>query len=86
MPVIGKNMISWFYAYGRTHSNLTKTVNIIHFPYLDLSQNVKSRDVPYSLKSPSNSECKLAHIYGMNKGKVFMSCVLYTNRYVNVNE
>ena len=33
-----------------------------------------------------NSECKLAHIYGMNKGKVFMSCVLYTNRYVNVNE
>jgi hypothetical protein len=22
----------------------------------------------------------------MNKGKVFMSCVLYTNRYVNVNE
>ena len=54
----------------------TKTVNIIHFPYLDLSQNVKIRDVPYSLKSPRNSECKLAHIYGMNKGKVFMSCVL----------
>jgi hypothetical protein len=24
--------------------------------------------------------------YGMNKGKVFMSCVLYTNGYVNVNE
>jgi hypothetical protein len=44
------------------------------------------RDVPYSLKSPRNSECKLAHIYGMNKGKVFMSCVLYTNGYVNVNE
>jgi hypothetical protein len=22
----------------------------------------------------------------MNKGKVFMACVLYTNRYVNVNE
>ena len=66
----------------------TKTVNIIHFPYLDLSQNVKIRDVPYSLKSPRNSECKLAHIYGMNKGKVFMfvTCVLYTNRYVNVHE
>ena len=64
----------------------TKAVNIIHFPDLDLSQNVKIRDVPYSLKSPRNSECKLAHIYGMNKGKVFMSCVLYTNRYVNVNE
>ena len=62
------------------------TVNIIHFPYLDLSQNVKIRDVPYSLKSTMNSECKLAHIYGMNKGKVFMSCVLYTNGYVNVNE
>jgi hypothetical protein len=60
-----------------------KTVNIIHFPNLDLSQNVKIRDVPYSLKSPRNSECKLAHIYGMNEGKVFMS---YTNRYVNVNE
>ena len=36
---------------------------------------VKIGDVPYSLKSPRNSECKLAHIYGMNKGKVFMSCV-----------
>jgi hypothetical protein len=47
----------------------TKTVNIIHFPYLDISQNVKIRDVPYSLKSPRNSECKLANIYGMNKGK-----------------
>jgi hypothetical protein len=46
-------------------------VNIIHFPYIDLSQNVKIRDVPYSLKGPRNSECKLAHIYGMNKGKVF---------------
>ena len=66
----------------------TKTVKIIHFPYLDLSQNVKIRDVhvPYSLKSPRNSECKLAHIYGMNKGKVFISRVLYTNGYVNVNE
>jgi hypothetical protein len=50
----------------------TKTVNIIHFPYLDLSKNVKIRDVPYSLKSPRNTECKLAHIYGMNKGKVFI--------------
>ena len=86
MSVIGKNMISWFYAYVEHIEIKTKTVNIIHFPYLDLSQNVKIRDVPYSLKSPRNSECKLAHIYGMNKGKVFMSCVLYTNRYVNVNE
>jgi hypothetical protein len=41
----------------------SETVNKIHFPYLDLSQNVKIRDVPYSLKSPRNSECKLAHIY-----------------------
>jgi hypothetical protein len=32
------------------------------------------------LKSPRNSECKLAHIYGMNKGKVFISwlvCIIY---------
>ena len=70
-------MISWFYAYVEHIEIKTKTVNIIHFSYLDLSQNVKIRDVPYSLKSPRNSECKLAHIYGMNKGKVFISCVLY---------
>ena len=62
MPVIGKNMISWFYAYVEHIEIKTKTVNIIHFPCLDLSQNVKIRDVPYSLKSPRNSECKLAHI------------------------
>ena len=84
MSVIGKNMIYWFYAYVEHIEIKTKAVNIIHFPYLDLSQNVKIRDVP--LKSPRNSECKLAHIYGMNKGKVFISCVLYTNGYVNVNE
>ena len=58
----------------------------MYFPYLDLSQDVKIHDVPYSLKSPRNSECKLAHIYGVNKGTVFMSCVLYTNGNVNVNE
>ena len=86
MPVIGKNVISWFYAYVEHIEIQTKTVNIIHFPYLDLSQNVKIRDVPYSLKSPRNSECNLAHIYGMNKRKVFISCALYTNGYVNVNE
>ena len=55
MPVIGKNMISWLYAYVEHIEIKTKTVNIIHFPYLDLSQNVKIRDVPYSLKSPRNS-------------------------------
>ena len=76
MPVIGKNVISWFYAYVEHIEIKTKTVNIIHFPYLDLSENVKIGDVPYSLKSPRNSECKLTHIYGMNKGKVFISCVL----------
>jgi hypothetical protein len=37
MPVIGKNMISWFYAYVGHIEIKTKTVNIIHFPYLDLS-------------------------------------------------
>ena len=46
MPVIGKNVISWFYAYVEHIEIKTKTVNIIHFPYLDLSQNVKIRDVP----------------------------------------
>jgi hypothetical protein len=73
MPVIGKNIISWFYAYVEHSEIKTKTVNIIHFPYLDLSQNIKIRViVPYSLKSPRISECKLAHIYGMNKGKILM--------------
>ena len=77
MPVIGKNMI-WFYAYVEHIEIKTKTVNIINFPYNDLSQNVKIRDVPYSLKSPRNSECNLAHIYGMNKGKVFyVMCIIY---------
>jgi hypothetical protein len=76
----------WFYAYVEHSEIKTKTVNIIHFLYLDLFQNVKICDVPYSLKSPRNSECKLTHIYGVNKGKVFMSYVLYTNGYVNVNE
>ena len=82
VPVIGKNMISRFYAYVEHSDIKTKIVNTIQFPYLDLSQNVKICDVPYSLKSPRNSECKLAHIYGVNKGKVFMSCVLYTNGYM----
>jgi hypothetical protein len=46
MPVIGKNMISWFYAYVEHIEIKAKTVNIIHFPYHDLSQNVKIRDEP----------------------------------------
>jgi hypothetical protein len=41
-------MISWFYAYVEHIEIKTKTVNIIHVSYLDLSQNVKIRDVPYS--------------------------------------
>jgi hypothetical protein len=41
MPVIGKNMISWLYAYVEHIEIKTKTVNTIHFPYLDLSQNVQ---------------------------------------------
>ena len=81
MPVIGKNMIScqsWFYAYVEHIEIKTKTVNIIHFPYLvlDLSQNVKIRDVPYSLESPRNSECKLAHIMVWIK-KRFLCHVYY---------
>jgi hypothetical protein len=47
MPVTGKNMIIWFYAYVDHIEIKTKTVNIIHFPYLDLSKNVKIRDVLY---------------------------------------
>ena len=39
-------MISWFYVYVDHIEIKTKTVNIIHFLYLDLSQNVKIRDVP----------------------------------------
>jgi hypothetical protein len=35
-------MTIWFYAYVEHIEIKTKTVNIIHFPYLDLSQNVKS--------------------------------------------
>jgi hypothetical protein len=31
MHVIGKNMISWFYAYVEHIEMKTKTVNIIHF-------------------------------------------------------
>ena len=61
-------MISWFYAYVEHSEIKTNTVNIIHFPYLKIF--VKIRDVTYSLKSPRNSECKLAHIYGVNKGKI----------------
>ena len=38
-------MISWFYAYVEHIEIKTKAVNKIHFPYLDLSQNVKIRDV-----------------------------------------
>jgi hypothetical protein len=59
MPVIGKNTISWFYAYVEHIEIKTKTVNIIHFPYLDLSQNVKIRDVPYSLFIEESKEFKM---------------------------
>jgi hypothetical protein len=56
MPVIGKNMISWFYTYVEHSEIKTKTVNI--------SPKMSKSVLPYSLKSPRNSECKLAHIYG----------------------
>ena len=52
-------MISWFYAYVEHIEIKTKTVNIIHFPYLDLSQNVKIRDVPYSLFIEESKEFKM---------------------------
>ena len=41
MPVIGKNMISWFYAYVERIEIKTKTVNIIHFPYLEVDLSPK---------------------------------------------
>ena len=37
IPVIGKIKISWFYAYVELIEIKSKTVNIIHFPYLDWS-------------------------------------------------
>ena len=70
MPVIGKNMISWFYAYVEH----IETVNIIHFPYLDLSQNVKIRDVPYSLKSPRNSSSNNKTLNARLLARVITGC------------
>ena len=70
-------MISWFYAYVEHIEIKTKTVNIIHFPYLDLSQNVKIRDVPYSLKSPIKVITKLPNSEQSYKGKV------KTHNYIN---
>jgi hypothetical protein len=77
MPVIEKNMISWFYTYVEHIEIKTKTVNKIHFPYLDLSQNVKIRDVPYSLKSPRNSECKLAQFTNMKTRRLQHSTTVH---------
>jgi hypothetical protein len=54
MPVIGKNMISWFYAYVEHIEIKTKTVNIIHFPYQSaivdrfLFTNMKTRRLQHS--------------------------------------
>ena len=84
IPVIGKNTISWFYAYVEHIEIKTKTVNTFSLPW-----SIPKCQNPWCtlfIEESKNSECKLAHIYGMNKGKVFMSCVLYINGYVNVNE
>jgi hypothetical protein len=59
-------------------------MKLIAFSYFRLNTNIPFECVAHILFR--NSECKLAHIYGMNKGKVFISCVLYTNGYVKVNE
>ena len=45
MPVIGKTMISWFYAYVEHIEIKTKTVNIIHF--LTLIYPKMSKSVMY---------------------------------------
>jgi hypothetical protein len=55
----------------------TKTVKIIYFPYLDLSQNVKIRDVPNSLKSPRNSEC----LFNSNFSVLISSCNFDVEKY-----
>jgi hypothetical protein len=62
MPVIGKNMISWFYAYVEHIEIKTKTVNIIHFPYrvhqwilaIDSKCNCRSFSV-YKYENPSSA-------------------------------
>ena len=49
MPVIGKNMISWLYAYVEHIEIKTKTVNIIHFPYLELIYPKMLKSVMYHI-------------------------------------
>ena len=79
-------MVSWFCACVERIEIETRTVNVMHFPCLDLSRGVGVRDVPCSLKSPRSSECRLAHVCGMNEGRVFVSCVLWAGGRVNVGE
>jgi hypothetical protein len=71
MPVIGKNMISWFYAYVEHIEIKTKTVNIIHFPYLDLSPNVKIRDVHLGDKSIS----RLVYTTSRHQKRMYFGCL-----------
>jgi hypothetical protein len=47
MPVIGKNMISWFYAYVEHIETKTKTVNIIGYIFLTLIYPKMSKSVMY---------------------------------------
>ena len=77
ISVIGKNRISWFYSYVEHSEIKTKTVNIIHFPYLDLSQNVEIRDVPYSLKSPKNSDANWHTFMVWIKERFYVMCIIY---------
>ena len=85
MPVIGKNMISWFYAYVEHIEIKTKTVNIIHFPYLEgLIYPKMSKSVMYLIhwrvQGIPNANW---HTFMVGiKERFFMSCVLYTNGYM----
>ena len=85
MPVIGKNMISWFYAY------------VEHIEIKTKSQ-YNTFSLPWSIPKCQNPWCTLfikeSKEFRMQTGthlwyevwKVFISFVLYTNGYVNVNE
>jgi hypothetical protein len=56
-------MISWFYAYVEHIKIKTKTVYIIHFPYLDVSQNVKIRQPQWILAIESKCKCRSFSVY-----------------------
>ena len=75
MPVIGKNLISWFYAYVEHIEIKTKTVNIIHFPYIDLCQN------PWcTLFIEESKEFRMqtgTHLWYEQRKVFYVMCIIY---------